>query len=114
MKHSVLLGDSIFDNAAYVADGSPLVEQLRLRLPRDWRVTLLARDGAAAADIDSQLENVPDDATHLVVSVGGNDALESASLKPPAASSTEMLDDLVRVQTRFQHEYRRTVREIGW
>ena len=31
MKHIVLLGDSIFDNAAYVAGGPDVVKQLRER-----------------------------------------------------------------------------------
>ena len=36
--------------------------------------TLLAVDGAIASDVRRQLERLPEDATHLVVSVGGNDA----------------------------------------
>ena len=46
MKHVVLLGDSIFDNAAYVAGGPDVVKQLRAALPNDWRATLNALDGA--------------------------------------------------------------------
>jgi hypothetical protein len=78
MAHAVLLGDSIFDNGAYVSGGSPIVEQLRSRLPRDWRVTLLARDGAIATGVLNQLQKLPSDASHLIVSAGGNDALENA------------------------------------
>jgi hypothetical protein len=65
MNHVVLLGDSILDNGAYVAGGSPLVEQLRSRLHGDWRVTLLARDGAVAEYVLRQLQQLPADATHL-------------------------------------------------
>ena len=32
MKHIVLLGDSIFDNAAYVGGGPDVIEQLRSTL----------------------------------------------------------------------------------
>ena len=45
MKHIVLLGDSIFDNAAYVNGGPEVIEQLRSILPQDWQATLLAIDG---------------------------------------------------------------------
>ena len=46
MNHIVLLGDSIFDNGAYVQPGEPaVVEQLRAILPNSWKATLLAEDG---------------------------------------------------------------------
>jgi hypothetical protein len=35
MPHIVLLGDSIFDNAAYVPGELPVIEQLRARLPEN-------------------------------------------------------------------------------
>jgi hypothetical protein len=37
MAHIVLLGDSVFDNAPYVARGEEVVEHLRRRLPRAGR-----------------------------------------------------------------------------
>ena len=64
--HIVLLGDSIFDNGAYVRRGEPdVVRQLRARLPAGARATLAAVDGATAADVRRQLERLPADATHL-------------------------------------------------
>jgi hypothetical protein len=36
MSHAVLLGDSIFDNAAYVAGTSDVVRQVRRRLPQGF------------------------------------------------------------------------------
>lgn len=75
MGHIVLLGDSIFDNARYVPGGPSVVEHLRRALPAAWRATLLAVDGSVAADVVRQLADLPADATHLVVSAGGNDAL---------------------------------------
>ena len=45
-EHVVLIGDSIFDNGAYVAGGPDVVTQLRERLPQGWRATLGAVDGA--------------------------------------------------------------------
>ena len=42
----VLLGDSIFDNAAYVPGRPAVIDQVRNRLRQGWRATLLARDGS--------------------------------------------------------------------
>lgn len=110
MNHVVLLGDSILDNGAYVAGGSSLVDQLRCRLSRDWRVTLLARDGAIASDVARQLDQLPPDATHLVVSAGGNDALESTQiLNSPAPDSATLLADLVTAHCAFQERYQKMV-----
>src|SRR5580658_10352230 len=75
MGHIVLLGDSIFDNARYVPDRPPVIEQLRRGLPPGWKATLLAVDGDVTADVAGQMASLPGDATHLFVSVGGNDAL---------------------------------------
>ncbi|MBN9119643.1 MAG: SGNH/GDSL hydrolase family protein, partial [Planctomycetes bacterium] len=74
------LGDSIFDNARYVPDRPPVIEQVRRGLPPDWKATLVAVDGHTVEDIALQLPRVPSDATHLVVSVGGNDALMASGL----------------------------------
>src|SRR5499426_3497954 len=70
MTHIVLLGDSIFDNAAYVAGGPDVVRQLREILPPGWRATLSARDGAVIADLVGQLQKLPAGSSHLVVSIG--------------------------------------------
>ena len=75
MYHAVLLGDSIFDNKAYVAGGPDVVSQLRRRLPEGWRATLAAVDGSRARHVLEQLAEAPPDATHFLISAGGNDAL---------------------------------------
>lgn len=117
MRHVVLLGDSIFDNARYVPDRPPVIEQVRHALGRDWRATLLAVDGHITADVARQLENLPPDATHLVVSVGGNDALrDSAVLQEPVSTVGEALDLLHEVLQGFMDSYRamlNLVAEIG-
>ena len=56
MRHVVLLGDSVFDNAAYVGSDPDVVRQLREALPADWRASLVARDGAVIADLPAQPE----------------------------------------------------------
>jgi hypothetical protein len=92
-EHVVLLGDSVLDNGAYVAGGPDVVAQLRPLLPAGWRATLLAVDGAVTADVARQLGRLPPDASRLVVSVGGNDALGQAGvLDEGARSVAEALD----------------------
>jgi hypothetical protein len=51
MEHIVLLGDSLFDNAAYVPGGEPVIEQLRSRQENGAQATLLARDGTIIATL---------------------------------------------------------------
>jgi hypothetical protein len=80
MSHVVLLGDSIFDNAKYVPDRPSVIEQVRRGLPPSWKGTLVAVDGHTVEDMALQLSRVPDGATHLVVSIGGNDALSASGL----------------------------------
>ena len=103
----MLLGDSIFDNAAYVAAGAPdVVRQVRRRLPHGSSATLLAVDGSTTADVRGQLRRLPGDATHLVVSVGGNDALGSGDfLAAPARSAGEALLGLADIGEEFERGY---------
>jgi hypothetical protein len=91
-RHVVLLGDSIFDNATYTGGAPSVLEHLRARLPSGWHPTLLAVDGATTTDLRAQLRRVPPDATDIVVSIGGNDALlNSDVLSLPVASTAEAL-----------------------
>ena len=118
MSHVVLLGDSIFDNARYVSGRPAVIDQLRQWLPRGWRATLLALDGAIAADVPRQLSRLPADATHLALSVGGNNALQSSGLVNNGAfnSAAGVLDELADVQQGFRHEYHgimEAVRAVG-
>jgi hypothetical protein len=107
MGHVVLLGDSIFDNARYVPDRPPVIEQLRQALPHDWLATLLAVDGHTSEDVAGQLKELPPDATHLVVSAGGNDALGESSILNEAASTVGDAMNLIHeIRVRFQSSYR--------
>jgi hypothetical protein len=49
MRNIVLLGDSVFDNGAYVEGGPDVVDQLRSIVPAGWPCTLSAVDGALTA-----------------------------------------------------------------
>lgn len=107
MSHAVLLGDSIFDNARYVPGGPAVVDQLRAHLPAGWRATLLAVDGSVAADVPAQLARLPADATHLLVSAGGNDALGSGSLvRETGLSAADGFAALAEVRAEFRRDYR--------
>jgi hypothetical protein len=86
--HIALLGDSIFDNNAYTRGEPDVAAHLRGLVPQAWRVTLLAVDGATTAGLPSQVRCVPDDATHVVISIGGNDALQNSDLLARRVSST--------------------------
>jgi len=106
MSHVVLLGDSIFDNAAYVPGQPDVVRQFRAKLPPGWRATLCAVDGATARDVASQLRNIPSEATHLVVSAGGNDALQQSDVFRQAARSVaDVLNRLADIRDRFARDY---------
>lgn len=105
--HVVLLGDSILDNGAYTGAGPDVVTQLRALLPQDWSATLLAIDGSVALGLAAQASRIPRDATHLVVSAGGNDALgHVALLHRPARSAGEVLDQLADAAAGFEEDYR--------
>jgi lysophospholipase L1-like esterase len=111
--HLVLLGDSIFDNARYVAGGPDVVQQVRAALPEGWRATLNALDGAVISDMSAQLRRVPADATHLVVSIGGNDALRrTGMLDEPARSISDALGKLATVRELFQRGYGTMLDEV--
>lgn len=111
--HVVLLGDSIFDNGAYVDGGPAVIAQLRHALP-GWKCTLLAVDGDVVPGVSRQLASLPSDATHLVVSAGGNDALAYAPLlQERSASVGEALAMLGTAQERFAADYRLMLDRVG-
>jgi lysophospholipase L1-like esterase len=113
LRHVVLLGDSIFDNAAYTGGGPDVVRQLRQRLPDGSKATLLAVDGGTTADVREQLRLLPADATHLIVSVGGNDALGHIDfLGAPAGTTAEALLGLADITAGFERRYHGMLTEV--
>ena len=110
MPHVVLLGDSIFDNAAYTQGGPDVISQVRELLPAGWQASLLAVDGSTSEDVPWQLARLPVDATHLVLSAGGNDALMHLGLFDIAVDRVaKSLSALADVAQDFERKYRRTV-----
>jgi lysophospholipase L1-like esterase len=112
--HIVLLGDSIFDNGAYVRSGEPdVVRQLEARLPAGSRATLRAVDGATTAGVPRQLERLPADATHLVISAGGNDALGHIGVLEGATRSiADALTRLAEIAGAFERGYGAMLRAV--
>ncbi len=113
MKHVVLLGDSIFDNAAYVASGDAVIDQLQDKLPEGYAATLLAVDGDVTDDVYAQLDNIPTDTTHLFLSVGGNDALRIARVMNEQVSTVgEAMEVFTEIRSDFQSRYRKLLVEL--
>ena len=105
--HIVLLGDSIFDNKAYTRGAPDVIRHLRDIVPSGWRATLAAVDGATALDVLQQLSRLPSDATHLVLSAGGNDALMNSDLlDTPVSSSSDTLRLFEERLGAFESAYR--------
>ena len=107
MSHVVLLGDSIFDNAAYVRGGPDVIRQLRGVLPSGWTGTLRAVDGAVTGSVPRQLQGLPPEASHLVLSIGGNDALSHVGVLEDASRSiADALNRLAGIGDAFERDYR--------
>ncbi len=101
-----LLGDSIFDNGAYVPREPPVISQVQAALPVGWEATLLAVDGATARDVDYQLEQVDESVTHLFVSAGGNDVLNDSDVLALRVESVGEAEELIaQSQARFRRTY---------
>lgn len=106
-SHIALLGDSIFDNGRYTSGAPDVVEHLRAELPATWRATLCAVDGSTTAELARQFGRVPADATHMVISIGGNDAiLNSDLLGLPVRSTAEALTLFGDRIGQFEASYR--------
>ena len=111
--HVALLGDSIFDNKAYTRGEPDVVTHLRAQIPEDWQASLFALDGCAIGDLDWQLTRLPADVTHVVIAVGGNDALRHVDLLDQRVSSTrETLLLFGRRVARFEAAYRAAIRNV--
>lgn len=114
MKHHiVLLGDSVFDNGAYVPGKPSVIEQLKNKLPSGWKATLLAVDGSGAGDVKHQAKRLPDDTTFLAVSAGGNDALGHAYIFNERVSfASDVFLKLADIQSNFRTKYRDMLKAV--
>ncbi|MBX9677627.1 MAG: SGNH/GDSL hydrolase family protein [Gemmataceae bacterium] len=114
MPHVVLLGDSIFDNASYVSPGRSVLDQLHKQLSGDWKATLGAVDGATIPSVSRQIAMLPADATHLMLSIGGNDAIGQSGqlLSDDSTTFAESLHVLAGVLEEFRIAYRELLHQL--
>jgi hypothetical protein len=110
----VLLGDSIFDNAAYTTGLADVVTHLRGALPVGAKATLLAIDGSTTTDVaEKQVGKISADVTHAAVSMGGNDAiLQADALDLPVNSTRDALALFGDRAAAFEADYRRAIDAI--
>jgi len=89
-----------------------VLSQVRDALPPEWSASLLAVDGATTENIPDQMLRLPEACTHLVLSVGGNNALTEASrlgfsfFNIGDESSSMTLDSLADISGIFEAQYR--------
>jgi hypothetical protein len=113
MNHIGLIGDSTLDNGAYVSSGKAVIDHLQRLVPQGWQATLLAVDGSTINGIPRQLAQVPQDTTHLVLSVGGNDALgHYGILTQSARSVAEVIGKLANIGEEFEERYKQILAEV--
>ena len=111
--HIVLLGDSILDNAPYTYGEPDVVTQLRSMLAPPWTATLCAVDGHTTREMAAQMSRAPREASHFIVSVGGNDALSHIdTLKRRVRTVGEGLALLAARTKAFEHDYRRAIEHV--
>jgi lysophospholipase L1-like esterase len=116
--HVILFGDSVFDNAAYVAFGQrPVFAHLKAKLaPLGGTAELRAVDGATTKELATQLtvRPLPESAV-LVLSIGGNDAILRAELlgdETPNKSLPEALMIFRDVRETFRLSYRACLEQL--
>jgi lysophospholipase L1-like esterase len=105
-KRVLLLGDSIIDNGEYVRSGEPdVAQQLQALLPHH-AVVRCAVDGATCADVLEWQTGGLEGADRIILSAGGNDALQHIDLLE-AGTATTAKDILVRLWF-IREEFRRS------
>jgi lysophospholipase L1-like esterase len=101
-----LLGDSIIDNGAYVRAGEPDVAQQLQALLRHHAVIKRAVDGSTCTDVLEGQTGELERADRIILSAGGNDALQHIDLLE-ARTATTAKDALVRLWS-IREEFRRS------
>lgn len=113
MAHIVLLGDSIFDNKAYIGNEPDVISHLQEIIPSNWQATLNAVDGSLVENVSGQLLKSPPDATHFVISVGGNNAIMNADvLGLKVSSAAEVFNNLSDRISTFEFHYREMLKTV--
>ena len=101
MRHVVLIGDGLGDLAHRKERGAGALEgALMPGRPEPWKLSVVTADQVARS---SPLFSFPDDATHVVISIEGNRAIqESGLLHGKPASMEEGLASLSYAADQFE------------
>lgn len=103
--HVVLLGDSVFDSHAYLRGAPDMAARLG-RTSDDLRASLQAVSGSRLADIPRQLTRLPEDASHMIVSIGGNDLLDlGARLRHAPGGWLDKMRSAAPLMDEFRKRY---------
>eukprot|EP01084_Bolivina_argentea_P135313 238462_1 len=117
-EHIVLIGDSILDNKNYVPRQSlSVIKQLKAKIsPFKWKGTNCAVDGAITSHVlRDQITTIPNDATTIVLSSGGNDGLDKLhdlSMDRNSWWPWNLLRILYNTRKEFQIVYAETLKAI--
>jgi lysophospholipase L1-like esterase len=112
VEHIVLIGDSIFANKSYVGNEQDVISHLRAIMPKDWTATLCAIDGSFTHTVPAQLQCIPKEATQIVLSIGGNDALTHQDLLYENLQGSRVLSILADAADEFGINYEKTVQMV--
>lgn len=78
-----------------------------------WRVTLCAVDSSMTVDVDKRVAMLPPDATHLVLSVGGNDGIDASNVfMESAANMAAAINRLAEIREIFARNYEEMLRYV--
>jgi hypothetical protein len=110
----VLLGDSVLDNKAYVQAHEPDVRtQLAMLLGDAHEVTLCASNRSTTVDVLDQLDTIPEGATHLVVTMGGDNLIDQLTyVDAPASTTKESLIIMSALSEQFRKLYNESLQSI--
>jgi len=101
-KNILLLGDSIIDNGSYVHDGELDVATHLKKLYSDHpnvSITNNAVDGDTMYDLEYNHLDTPDieEASHIIVSIGGNDLLHNISFLQRTSELSKIMGKDARI-----------------
>ncbi len=82
-----------------------MLDQLKRTLPAGWLASKVAVDGDVTNDVRRQVKNLPADATDLVVSVGGNDALGHSEVLAHVRTRGDLRSLLQAPLAEFRADY---------
>ena len=113
--HLILLGDSTIHNDSHTDGGPSVTDHIRTSLGKGSTVTRLALDGDRTDHVADQLQGgLPSNATHLVLSVGGNDALSHRYIldRPAVMDTFAALSEFTDILDDFEHSYRSCLAQV--